>query len=214
MADPTPEFRTWADVERALAGLPRQAVVAFAVRAAARVAPAVARLAGDYGGEAWEWFAAVDATLRAAAGFARGAGVSRFTLGVAAELARYAAAATAAAARTAGPSPRVEAAELAYAAAAFAADAASTPTPARAATLAMQAARAAAGGEVVPAEQRLDLVALRTTPEGPVDPSDTGPLGEKWPAGAPAGDDELWVMLSEIRPELPRLLEPPGGQAW
>jgi hypothetical protein len=160
MADPTPEFHTWADVERALAGLPRRSVVAFAVRAAARVAPAIAELEAKYGPEAREWLNAVESAIRVVAAFARGEAVTRFTLDLAAEAARTAASATANAARTAGPSPLVEGAELAYAAAAYAADAARAATGARAAALAAQAARMAAGGGDVPAEQTADLRVL------------------------------------------------------
>lgn len=107
MADPTPEFRTWADVERALAGLPRRAVALFAARAAARAAPAVAGLEAKYGPEALEWLNAVGSVIRVVAAFASGGAVTRFTLDLAAEAARTAAAATANAARTLGPSPLV-----------------------------------------------------------------------------------------------------------
>jgi hypothetical protein len=86
--------------------------------------------------------------------------VTRFTLDLAAEVARGTATATAAAARRVGPSPLIEEAELVYAAAAMAADCARTADDRRAAGLGMQAARAAAGGGEVPAEQAADLAKL------------------------------------------------------
>jgi hypothetical protein len=154
------EFTTWAEVEEALARLPRWGVALFAVRAARRAVPAVAALEARYGPEAREWVNAVDAALRVVEAFADGRPVTRFTLDLAAEVARATATATAAAARVQGPSPLIEEAELAYAAAAFAADCARTTDDRRAAAVAMQAARAAAGGGPVPDEQAADLETL------------------------------------------------------
>lgn len=154
------EYHTWADVERTLAGLPRLAVATFAGRAARRSISAVAKLEAKYGPEAREWLSAIDAVLGVVERFARGAPVSRFTLDLAADVARSTANATANAARTLGPSPLVEDAELAYAAAAFAADAARAASDTRAASMAMQSARATASGGAVPAEQAADLRAL------------------------------------------------------
>jgi hypothetical protein len=156
MTDP----RTWDDVERALAGLPRRAVAAFAVRAALRVTSAIDALEAKYGPEAREWRGAVEAALRVVEAFARGEAVTRFTLDLAAEIARATATATANAARVHGPTPLVEEAELAYAAAAYAADAARAADDRRAAALGAQAARMAAAGGDVPAEQASDLRAL------------------------------------------------------
>src|SRR4051794_15621849 len=144
--------RTWSEVERALAALPRPAVAAVAARAARGALPAVAALGAAYGGEARGGVGACDEALRVVEAFARGGPVTRFALAVAAATARTAAEATALAARERGPSPLVEAAELVYAAVAFAADAARAGTDARAAALAMQAARAAAGGGDVPGD--------------------------------------------------------------
>ncbi len=180
MTEPT----TWADVERSLAGLPRRAVATFAARAAERVAPAVAKLEAKYGPEAVEWLNAVAAVIRVVKAFVRGDVVSRFTLDLAAEVARAAATATANAARTVGPSPLIEGAELAYAAAAFAADAARAPTDARAAALAAQAARMAAGGGAVPAEQAADLRAL----------AEGEPLEPLPPIELPSGLPKLFVL--------------------
>ena len=101
--------------------------------------------------------------LRVVTAFARGEAVTRFTLDLAAEVARATATATANAARTLGPSPLVEEAELAYAAAAYAADAARATSDPRARRWEAQAARMAAGGEDVPAEQTADL---RGSPRG------------------------------------------------
>jgi hypothetical protein len=154
------EYRTWADVERTLANLPRTAVAIFASRAARRSLSAIAKLEAKYGPEAQEWFSAIDAVLGVVERFAGGAPVSRFTLDLAADVARSTANATANAARTLGPSPLVEDAELAYAAAAFAADAARATSDTRAASMAMQSARATASGGAVPAEQAADLRAL------------------------------------------------------
>jgi hypothetical protein len=159
------EPRTWDDVERALSGLPRRSVAAFAARAAERVLPAVAKLEAKYGPEAQEWLHATGGVIGVVAAFARGEPVTRFTLDLAAEVARATAAATANAARTLGPSPLIEDAELAYAAAAYAADAARTANDQRAAAMGAQAARMAAGGGDVPPEQAADLRALTTGEE-------------------------------------------------
>jgi hypothetical protein len=142
--------RTWPEVERELAALPRQTVAEVVARAARGALPAVAALEATYGAEAREWSAACDGALRVVEAFARGEPATRFALALAAATARTAAEATALAARERGPSPLVEDAELAYAAVAFAADAARAGSEARAASLAMQAARAAAGGGDVP----------------------------------------------------------------
>ncbi len=150
MSDAAP--RTWADVERAFATVPRPELAAIAAKAARSALPAVAALEAVYGPEAREWASACATTVATVDGFADGLPVSRFRLAVAAETARCAAAATADAARRVGPSPLVEAAELAYAAVAFAADACRAESPVRAAGLAMQACRAAAGGGPVPAD--------------------------------------------------------------
>ncbi|HVK11648.1 MAG TPA: hypothetical protein VM597_22950 [Gemmataceae bacterium] len=152
--------RTWDDIERLLASLPRRSVAAFAVRAAARMTPAVAALEPKYGPEAREWLAAVHGVLGTVAAFARGDAVTRFTLDLAAEIARATATATANAARSLGPSLLIEDAELAYAAAAYAADAARASSDSRAAAMGTQAARMAAGGGDIPAEQATDLRAL------------------------------------------------------
>jgi hypothetical protein len=154
------EPQTWGDVERILAGLPRRSVAAFAVRAAARATPAIASLESKYGPEAREWLTAINGVLGVVAAFARGEPVTRFTLDLAAEVARATATATANAARTLGPSPLIEDAELAYAAAAYSADAARAANDSRAAAMGAQAARMAAGGGDVPAEQAADLRAL------------------------------------------------------
>ncbi len=144
--------RTWPEVERHFANVPRPELAAVTARSARAVLPAVAALEAVYGPEAREWATACAAAVLAVEGFADGLPVSRFKLAVAAETARCAAAATADAARRHGPSQLIEAAELAYAAVAFAADACRAESPARAAGLAMQACRAAAGGRPVPAD--------------------------------------------------------------
>lgn len=157
MSNSIPEFRTWPEVERALFALPRQAVAAFAARAARRATPAIPRLAERYGPEAMEWLSAIERVLIVVEAFAEGEPVTRFALDIAADVARCAATATANAARAVGPSPLIEGAELAYAAAAFAADAARAATPERAASFSTRAATMAAGGGDPTPEQLADL---------------------------------------------------------
>lgn len=196
------EQMTWTEAERGLAWLPRRAVTAFAVRAARRVAPVVAKLEPVYGPEAMEWLNVLEATIRVTKSYAWGRPVSRFTLDLVAEAARVAATATATAARHHGPSPLIEEAELAYAAAAFAADSARTPIPMKAVSCAVRCAHsAAAGGDLTP-EQCADLTLLlgRIVDQPgqlgePIDPSEVGPLGPIWPHGEPAWWTEGWAKL-------------------
>jgi len=150
-------LRSWSEVERLLAKLPRRAIAQFAARSARRLLPAIAALEPKYGPEALEWLAATEASIRTVDAFARGEAVTRFTLDLVADAVRCAANATANAARTLGPSPLIEDAELAYAAAAYAADAARAPTEARAVTCAVKAAQMSANGGDVTAEQVEDL---------------------------------------------------------
>ncbi|MGL6097246.1 MAG: hypothetical protein ACRC7O_15790, partial [Fimbriiglobus sp.] len=166
----------WTAIERTLAPLPRRAVAAVASRAARRVVPVVAEGVRVFGPEAWEWMNAVDAAVRATEAFADGRAVSPFTLGIAAEIARATAAATADAARRVGPSPVVERLELAYAAAAFAADAARAATPQRAASLATQCFQSAA--ELADGIDRLIAFDVKAAVVGA---TDADAFGELWP---------------------------------
>lgn len=172
MSEPPAEIRSWADVEAALSKLPRRAIVLFAARCARRLLPNVARLSKAFGPDAGEWTHATAETVRVAEAFGRGEAVSRFTLDLAAEVARCAASATANAARILGGSPLMEPAELAYAAAAFAADAARATGTERAVGCAVRSAQMEADGGEPIAGQLGDLLAMvRDEPLPPLPPS-------------------------------------------
>ena len=144
-------------------------------RAASRLAPVVAAATEVYGPEADEWLNAVRASLGVVEVFVSGDPVSRFTLDLAADVARTCATAGANAARMLGPSKAGEQAELAFAAAAFAADVCRATTPQRAAAFAVQGVRAVDASGRVPRELLIADVATLT--------DDTfGPL---WPDGEP-----------------------------
>ena len=196
-------------IDRQLSGLPRRAVVAFAVRAARRVVPLIG-LGADHYPEAWEWLRATAETVRVVEAYVRGREVSRFTLDVAAELPRVAANALASSARRLGPTPAMEQAEIAFAVAAFAADSARAPSSAQAARVAAQAAATAEAGHYKVAKllafDAATLAGLGFDPSDdlgpPIDPTASGPVGELWPTGEPVQWSNVWVRLAES----PRLL--------
>jgi hypothetical protein len=141
---------TWGEVERRFAAADRRRVAVVAWRAAERVAPVVARAADVYGPEALEWLNAIAAVLRTVERWVSGAAVSRFTLDLAADIARATATSAAGVVRVMGPSKAAEDAELAFAASAFAADVCRTGNAARAASAAVQGVRAADASGWVP----------------------------------------------------------------
>jgi hypothetical protein len=111
---------TWGELEQRFAGAERVRVATVAWRAAERVAPVIAQAADVYGPEALEWLNAIRGVLRTVERFTDGLRVSRFTMDLAAEIARGAATSAAGVVRLMGPSKAAEDAELAFAAAAFA----------------------------------------------------------------------------------------------
>jgi hypothetical protein len=185
----------WSTVESELATRPKGAVVLLAVRAAARLVPVIVEGSGDYGPEAVEWGHTTDAVVRVVDAFARGDKVSRFTLDLAAEIARGTANAAAGIVRLLGHSQAAVDSELAFAAAAFAADAARLSSASRIATAAMQALRVVqASGRVPDALLLADYTSLQ---------SDT-PL---WPDGEPLWFTEARAILDSAvgLPEVLRL---------
>jgi hypothetical protein len=134
--------------------------------------------------------------LRTVERFVGGEPVSRFTLDLAADIARGTATAAAGVVRLMGPSRAAEDAELAFAAAAFAADVGRAANAGRAATAAVQGVRAAdATGLVSRALLDTDLAKL------------TGdPFGLLWPLGEPDWWADGWKRLATAGP-LPRVLE-------
>jgi len=136
-----------------LAPLPKRTAVAFAVRAAQRLAPIIARMTENYGPEALEWLNAIDQCLGVVE---RWETVSRFTLDLIAEVARGSANSAVNAVRMIGPSKAAEDAELAFAAAAFAADAARNRDGARVIKFASLALANVEASGFVPAELLMD----------------------------------------------------------
>ena len=161
----------WATVESELAVRPKAEVVRLAARAAAWLVPLVVEASAEYGPEAVEWAHATDSVVKLVEASVRGAKVSRFTLDLAAEVARGTANAAAGTVRLLGPSKAAEDCELAFAAAAFAADAARLGSPGRVAAAAMQALRVAQASGRVPEEL---LAADYAGTDAPL-----------WPDGAP-----------------------------
>lgn len=186
---------TWDELDTVFAAADRRRVAAVACRAARRVAPVIARAAEQYGPEAVEWLNAIAASLAVTERFAGGQRVSRFTLDLAADVARSAATAGANATRLLGPSKAAEDAELAFAAAAFAADVGRAPTAQRAATFAVQGVRAAGATGLVP----------REVWESDVARLPTGEFGGLWSAGEPDWSVTGWAQLAAAGP-LPTVL--------
>ena len=143
---------TWGTIETELATRPKIEVVRLAVRAAARLVPVIVDGTAEYGPEALEWAHATDSVVKLVEAFTRGEKVSRFTLDLAAEVARGTANAASAIVRLLGPSKAAEDAELAFAGAAFAADAARSSSAGRIAAAAMQALRVVHASGRVPEE--------------------------------------------------------------
>jgi hypothetical protein len=192
----------WTDLERAFTAAERLRVTAVAWRAGCRVAPVVARAVEVYGPEALEWLNAVAASLGVTERFAAGLTPrpSRFTLDLAADVARTAATAGANAARLLGPSKAGEDAELAFAAAAFAADVCRAPNAQRAAVFAMQGVRAADATGLIPREL-LDADVAKLG---------DGEFGELWPGGEPDWWRDGQARLKAAGPML-RVLAQTGG---
>jgi hypothetical protein len=189
----------WGDCERRLAEADRTRVAAVVGRAAQRLAPVIADAPALYGPEAWEWWNVVSAVLAVVERFVQGRPVSRFTLDLAADLARSTAVAGANATRIHGPSPAAEQTELTCAAAAFAADVCRAPTSQRAATCAVQGLRAVdASGRIPRCVWEADLENLAS-----------GEFGELWPGPPP----EWWSLnqkrFAEVSPPGPQILSWP-----
>ncbi len=173
---------SWKVIEAGLALRPKSESVRLAVRAATRLAPVIAEGTTEYGPEALEWAHATSAVVNVVDAYTRGERVSRFTLDLAAELARGAANAAAGIVRLLGHSKAAEDAELAFAAAAFAADAARLSVAPRIATAAMQALRVAHASGRIPEEL---LAADYAGADGPL-----------WPDGEPAWSAKGRVKLA------------------
>jgi hypothetical protein len=190
----------WNELERSLAsGSDRKRIAEVAHRAAMRLAPVIARAADHSGPEALEWLNAIRSSLAVTQQYIRGQLVSRFTLDLAADIARSAATAGANSSRLLGPSRTLEDAELAFAATAFAADVCrATDTP-RAAMFAMQSVRAANASGLLPlALLEADLANL-----------EAGNFGPLWPEGEPDWSREGWTRLHSAGP-LPTILGEPA----
>ncbi len=136
-------LQSWPEMEAHFAQLPHRALVGYAVRGAQRVLPIIAEASADYGPESLEWLMAIHAALDAPARFASGEKISRFTLDLAAEIARGTANSAANVVRIMGHAKSAEDAELVFAAVAFAADCARSSPMIRAANAAMKGLRAA-----------------------------------------------------------------------
>jgi hypothetical protein len=180
----------WSEVERTFAVADRRRVATVALRAAKRVAPVIARAADQYGPEALEWLNAITGSLAVTERFVTGLSLSRFTLDLAADIARSAATAGANAARLLGPSKAAEDAELAFAAAAFAADVGRASNPHRAAVFAVQGVRAADASGLITRELLVSDVAKLSG----------GDFGELWPGGEPAWSADGWQRLAAAGP--------------
>lgn len=181
---------TWGEMERRFAAADRKRATTVALRAAERVAPVIAQAADVYGPEAMEWLNAIRAVVRTVERFVGGEAVSRFTLDLAADIARATATSAAGVVRLMGPSKAAEDAELAFAAAAFAADTARAANAARAAMSAVQGVRAAdATGLVSRALLDTDFAKL-----------DGEPFGLLWPLGEPDWWADGWKRLNAAGP--------------
>jgi len=204
----------WSEVEARLAESPRLGVAAVCQRAAVRLSPVIAHAEKGYGPEAVEWLNAIAGVLRVGEAACRGVSLSRFTLDIAAEVARGAANSARILVREKGPSKAAEDAELAFAATAFAVDVCRATTAARVASVGMQCLRIALDGGTVP--ERLvafDLqLFMSLAAAGHTDWTATadGPFGELWPFGEPDWVTGGLARLREREPTLPKLLNLPG----
>jgi len=186
---------TWTELERRFAEADRQRVATVALRAAERVAPVIAQAVDVYGPEALEWLNAINAVLRTVEKFVEGVPVSRFTLDLAADIARATATGAAGVVRLSGPSKAAEDAELAFAAAAFAADVGRASNASRVAMSAVQGVRAADATGLVP-RALLDADVARLNGD---------PFGLLWPLGEPDWWTDGWKRLAAAGP-MPRVL--------
>jgi len=204
----------WPEVESRFAAWPRLGVVAVSQRAAGRIAPVIARAEAVYGPEAVEWLNAITEVLTLVEAMCLGVPVTRFTLDMAAEVARGTANSARQAIREKGPTQTAEDAELAFAATAFAVDAIRAEQPAKRASLAARCVRLALDGGTVPeAVVAFDFKQLQSFAEsGNTDWSVTadGPFGELWPTGEPEWVTAAAGRLKELEPTLPKFLRLPG----
>ncbi len=204
----------WTEVETRFAESPRSGVAAVCQRAAVRLSPVIARAESVCGPEAVEWLNAVSGVLTLLESVCRGVPVSRFTLDIAAEIARGTANSARSAVRERGPSKAAEDAELAFAAAAFAVDVCRATTPARVASVGMQCLRIALDGGTVPEQLvAFDFQLLRSlAASGNTDWTATadGPFGELWPFGEPDWVTAGLARWRELEPTLPALLRLPS----
>lgn len=210
-----PKLPAWAELESRLAELPRLGVAAVCQRAAGRRTPAIALAEPTYGPVAVEWLNAIAAVLRVVEAGCAGGPVSRFTLDIAAEVARGTANSARNAVREKGPSVAAEGAEMSFAAAAFAVDVLRSAEPKPWASVAVQCLRIAIDGGTVPeplvgADYRL-LVSLAGVENTDWTATADGPFGEVWPFGEPDWVTTGLARLRELEPVLPNWLRLPGG---
>lgn len=178
----------WSEVQSRLSNLPHWGLASFAVRSARRLWPTILDCEADYGPETREWLAVCDATLRMVEHFAARQPVSRFTLDLAAELARATALVAANTARQVGYRPSAHVAELALAAAAMSADVARATDLIRAARITLQVAQTATNGLPVNPEQSADLFSLE---QGE-------PMPPLWPSPEPVHLRDARLILRNI----------------
>lgn len=200
-------------VESRFAASPRLGVAAVCQRAVVRVFPVIARGETVYGAEAVEWQNAIAQVVRLLEAGCLGVPVSRFTLDIAAEVARGTANSARTAVRESGPSPAAEDAELAFAVAAFAVDVLRATHPAKAASVGVQCLRNALAGGVPEKLLAFDLTqldSLNGVGNTDWDATESGLFGELWPLGEPDWVTRGLARLREAEPTLPKLLGLPG----
>lgn len=196
----------WPVIESRFAASPRLGLAAVCQRAAARVCPVIARAETVYGVEAVEWLNAIAQVVRLLEAVCRGVRVSRFTLDIAAEVARGTANSARTAVRERGPSPAAEDAELAFAVAAFAVEVLRATHPAKAASVAVQCLRNALAGGLPEKLLAFDLAQLDSligVGNTDWDATDTGPFAELWPFGEPDWVTAGLARFREAEPTLP-----------
>ena len=181
----------WDSEESRFAEFARPRLAKLVHRSAFRLVPVVAEAAEVYGPEALEWLNALKSSLVVLEVWIADRSLSRFTLDLAAEIARCAATAGTNAARMLGHSKSAEQAELAFAAGAFAVDVARANSPIRAARFAVQSLRAVQASGLIPQELLLNESEVL------------------WPDGEPAWSRNGWMKF-ENAGAMPRILQMPS----
>ncbi len=193
----------WSDIEVSLRSSSRQDLARFLARSAARVVPLLAKAEASFGIEAIEWQHALASAVRVVEAFGEGREVSKFTLDIAAELARLVPAARVARGRSGAPNQSresVEELEMVCASVAFSVDALRAASDDRAVRAAMQAVSNADAA-------CLEVAPLLTFDAKLLAAGIAGEFGELWPTGEPAWFREGTDRLQELAPKLPRFLE-------